>query len=197
MIEASAYDDDEARTLMRQIAAGRQAAFERLYRMLSRRVYAFVQRGLDNPGVAEEVMMDTMYEVWTHAGRYRGEARVSTWVLGIARNKMLMSLRGGRERPYEDVHEFAEILEADTPDGLEALQQRQDRDVLHRCLRTLSWAHRECLHLLHFEDWSVAEIAATVGVPEGTVKSRLSQARSRLAACVGAAVGRTGEACAV
>jgi RNA polymerase sigma-70 factor (ECF subfamily) len=54
----------------------------------------------------------------------------------------------------------------------------------------LSDKHRECVHLTHFEDMSMPEVAAVLGIPEGTVKSRLSHARAQLAACVSALMQR-------
>ena len=79
--------DDQARALLDLVAAGNQNAFEELYRLLSRRVYAFVRRMIENSEAADEIMVDTMYEVWRTAGRFRGDSRVTTWILGIARNK--------------------------------------------------------------------------------------------------------------
>ena len=75
--------DDRARALLALVAAGNQSAYEELYRLLSRRVYAFVRRMLENSESADEIMVDTMYEVWKTAGRYRGDSRVTTWVLAL------------------------------------------------------------------------------------------------------------------
>lgn len=181
---APSYDDERARALLSQVAAQRQDAFETLYAMLSKRVFAFVRRSVDNVAMAEEIMMDTMFEVWKSANLYRGDARVSTWVLGIARNKMLMTLRSQPSHGYDDIEAFAEIIASDTPDGLAALESKRRDALLKDCMERLPPIHRECLHLLHFEDCSVAEIAALQAVPPGTVKSRLSHARARLQTCV-------------
>lgn len=184
MSEAIAYDEDEARALLESIRNGDQAAFERFYRMLSRRVMAYLLRSVDDNGQAEEIMMDTLYEVWNSAEKFRGDAKVSTWVLGIARFKMLMSLRSARGKQHEDIDEFAEVIESDSPDGFAELDEKQRIEVLLKCMEGLTDQHRECLHLLHFEDCSVADIAQMLEIPPGTVKSRLANARSRLSACV-------------
>ena len=63
--------DDRARALLDLVAAGNQGAYEDLYRLLFRRVYAFVRRMIENAESADEIMVDTMYEVWRTAGRYR------------------------------------------------------------------------------------------------------------------------------
>jgi len=176
--------DDRARALIDLVAAGNQSAYEELYRLLSRRVFAFVRRMIDNAESADEIMVDTMYEVWKTAGRFRGDSRVTTWVLGIARNKVLMAMRSRPNARYEDIDDFAEIIDSEVPDGYATLAQKQTRELIQRCLQGLSEKHRECIHLTHFEEMSMPEIAAVLGIPEGTVKSRLSHARAQLAACV-------------
>lgn len=182
-------DDEQARGLLLRVGNGCQTSFETLYRMLSRRVFAFVCRSIDNPEVAREIMMDTMYEIWNSAGRYRGEARVSTWVLGIARNKLLMSIRSRREAAHEDIDDLAEVIEDERHSVFDEVADKETSAMLAVCIEKLSPAHRECLHLLHFEDMSVAEIAELLNIPDGTVKSRLAYARTNLLRCVKATMG--------
>ena len=182
--------DDRARALIDLVAAGNQSAYEELYRLLSRRVYAFVRRMIENAETADEIMVDTMYEVWRTAGKFRGDSRVTTWVLGIARNKVLMAIRSRPSAVHEDIEDFAEIIDAETPDGFAVLAEKQTAELIQRCMQRLSDKHRECVHLTHFEDMSMPEVAAVLGIPEGTVKSRLSHARAQLAACVSAMMQR-------
>ncbi|MEP7084484.1 MAG: sigma-70 family RNA polymerase sigma factor [Betaproteobacteria bacterium] len=176
--------DDRARALLDLVAAGNQGAYEELYRLLSRRVYAFVRRMIENAESADEIMVDTMYEVWKTAGRFRGDSQVTTWVLGIARNKVLMAMRSRPSARHEDIDDFADIIDSEVPDGYALLAEKQTQALIQRCIQRLSEKHRECIHLTHFEDMSMPEVAATLGIPEGTVKSRLSHARAQLAACV-------------
>lgn len=182
--------DDQARALLDLVAKGNQGAYEELFRLLSRRIFAFVRRMIDNPETADEIMVDTMYEVWKTADRFRGDARVTTWVLGIARNKVLMSIRSRPNARHDDIDDFAETLDAGVPDGFDTLAEKQTAELIQRCIKGLSEKHRECIHMTHFEDMSMPEIAAAIGVPEGTVKSRLSHARAQLAACVSATMNR-------
>ena len=183
--------DDRARALLDLVAAGNQQAYEEFYRLLSRRVYAFVRRMIENAESADEIMVDTMYEVWRTAGRYRGDSRVTTWILGIARNKVLMAMRSNPNARYEDIDDFADIIDSGVPDGYALLAQKQTRELIQRCIKRLSEKHRECIHLTHFEDMSMQDVAAVLGVPEGTIKSRLSHARAQLATCVSATLQRT------
>ena len=179
--------DDKARNLLDLVAVGNHAAYEDLYRLLSSRVFAFARRMIGNAETAEEVLADTMYDVWRTAAQFRGDSKVSTWVLGIARNKALMALRSAKTHSQdgsEDIDDYADILDSGAPDGFDRLAEKQASEMIQRCLERLSGKHRECLHLIHFEDLSMKEVALVQGIPEGTIKSRLSHARIQLAACV-------------
>jgi RNA polymerase sigma-70 factor, ECF subfamily len=184
MSKEIASPDDRARELLNLVAAGNLAAYEELYRLVSRRVYAFARRMIENAESADEVMVDTMYEVWRTAGRFRGDSKVSTWILGIARNKVLMVIRSGQGGQHEDIADFAEVLDAEVPDGFALLAEKEMRELIRRCIERLSEKHRECIHLVHFEDMTMQEVAAVQAVPEGTVKSRLSHARAQVGACI-------------
>jgi RNA polymerase sigma-70 factor (ECF subfamily) len=166
--------------LLARIAGGSQEAFETLFRGMSKRVFAFVRRGVDNPAQAEEIMIDTLHEVWKYPERFRGSSRVSSWIFGIARNKMLMVLRENRGREHEDIDDLVDLPDSGSPDALARLGEQQRQALLRDCMRRLSWIHRECLHLFYFEDYSVTEIAEFLEIPPGTVKSRLSHARAHL-----------------
>ncbi|MFS8087353.1 MAG: RNA polymerase sigma factor [Acidobacteriota bacterium] len=178
--------NDRARALLDLVAAGNRNAYEELYRLTSRRVYAFVRRMIENAEAADEILLDTMYKVWRAAGRYRGDQQVITWILGIARNKVLMAMRGKPNSRYEDLDEVADTVDFGVPDGFAPLAQKQARELMQRCIHGLSEQHRECIHLTHFEDMSMPEVAAVLGIPEDTVKSRLSRAQAELAACMSA-----------
>lgn len=185
------FDNEKASSLLRLVAAGDQIAYRELFNMISPRAYAFARRMISQHHLAGEVLVDAMHEVWRTAGQFRGDSKVCTWVLGIVRNKALMAIRSAGSVQHEDIDEFSEVIDSGMPDGFDLLEQKQSREIIHRCLERLSEKHRECIHLTHFEDCSMAEIAKLLQVPEGTVKSRLSHARVQLAACVSAVLNRT------
>ncbi|HVL56745.1 MAG TPA: sigma-70 family RNA polymerase sigma factor [Burkholderiaceae bacterium] len=132
---------------------------------------------------AESVMVDTLYEVWQHPDRFRGDSRLSTWVLGIAKYKILSALRS-RPVEHEDISDYEERIEDDAPSVLTELEARQRAELIQRCLQSLNDAQRECLHLVFFEELPLAEVARLQSVPEGTVKTRLFHGRRNLRACV-------------
>lgn len=187
-------DDTEAKRLLGRIAQADEAAFRTLYKAFSRKIYAYSLRQLSDPSQAEEVVSDTLYEVWKNPGGFRGDSQFSTWLIGIARNKCLMALRS-RTRPdndHDDVDELAEVLAADEGCGFDVLAQKQRHEGVQHCMGKLGGDHRECIHLVFYEGMSIGEIAQVQGCPEGTIKTRLFHARQKLRNCLRLLVEREG-----
>jgi RNA polymerase sigma-70 factor, ECF subfamily len=161
---------------------------------MSRRVYAFVLLRLRDSNAAAEVVSETLFEVWRKPEAFRGDAKFSTWLLGIARHKLLTRLQA-RHRPgeqHEDIDEQADTLEADTPDGFAALAEQQRREGVAACMDKLSEPHRECLHLVYYEGLGLGEVAQLQAVPEGTIKTRLFHARTKIKQCLQNLLAREG-----
>ncbi len=180
-------DDDAAteRALLGRIAGGDRAAFEAFFRAYERRVFRYVCRLLDDDALANEVASDVMVEVWRGAARYAGRSKPSTWVLGIAHNKAIDALR--RQRREVALLRIAEAPVA-VPDEPERLAiQSSTREELERALGTLSPEHRAVLHLTYVLDCSQNEIAAIVGCPLGTVKTRVYHGKRALRVALTAA----------
>jgi RNA polymerase sigma-70 factor (ECF subfamily) len=187
-------DDSQVKLLLERIAREDQAAYRELYTAFSRRVYAYLLNMLNDPGRAEEVLVDTMYEVWRHPTRFRGDSRFTTWLIGIARNKALMAFRGRRfDEVHDDLDDIAETAAAETPDGFAELAAKQRAEGVRRCMDKLGEDHRECMHLVFYEGLSLAEIAAVQNCPENTVKTRLFHARQKIKNCLRLLLGREGE----
>lgn len=174
---------DEISSLLSRVARGDEEAMGALYRGFSRRIYAYALNHMRDPQGAEEIVVDTMYEVWRHADRFRGDSRFGTWLIGIARHKMLSTLRR-RTPAHEDVDEMDEQLAAGGPEAFDLLAAKERRDGVGRCLGKLSDEHRECLYLVFYEEMSIAEVAAVQGCPENTVKTRLFCARQKIRNCL-------------
>lgn len=184
-------DNAQALALLERVAARDQTAFRRLYELSSRTVYAFVMHRLRDATAAGEVVGETLWEVWRHPAAFRGDSKYSTWLLGIARHKLLDRLRASPFE-HEDIDEHSELPDDNAADGFAALAQQQRREGVAHCLGGLGEPHRECLHLAFFEDLSVAEIGTLQGVPEGTVKTRLFHARAKIKRCLQALLSREG-----
>jgi RNA polymerase sigma-70 factor (ECF subfamily) len=165
--------------LLERMGRGDQAALAELYRAYSRSVYAFALRRLRDAAEAEEIVVDTMHELWRHPQRFRGESKFSTWLLGIARFKLLSLIRS-REPQHDDIEELEETLESEDDGSFEILAQKQRREAVRECMDKLPPEQRECLHLVFYEGYGLAEVAAVMGCPENRVKARLFHARRKL-----------------
>ena len=87
-----AVDNNEVFELLNRIARKDELAFQTLYRAFSRKVYAYALNQVRDPAKAEEIVADTLYEIWRQPLRFRGDSQFSTWLIGIARNKVLTAL---------------------------------------------------------------------------------------------------------
>jgi RNA polymerase sigma-70 factor, ECF subfamily len=173
----------DAHQLLALIGHGDEAAFTQLHRAWSRKLYAYVLRQVGDAAQAEEIVADTLYDVWRSPASFRGDAQFATWLIGIARNKMLMAWRTRRRDPahdHDDLDDAAEAIASDDDDAFDLMAQAQRRAGVARCMDTLPDEQRECVQLVFFEDLSLGEVAARQGVPEGTVKTRLFHARRKL-----------------
>lgn len=178
-------DNDEVLRLLDRIERADEDAFRELYRAFSRKLYAYVLRQLGDPAQAEEIVSDTLYEVWRQPTRFRGDSQFSTWLIGIARNKVLMAFRGRKpDAIHDDIDAVAESVAAAEPSAFDMLADRERSEGVRHCMSKLSNEHRECVHLVFYEGLSLAEVAALQACPENTVKTRLFHARQRLKNCL-------------
>jgi len=168
---------DEA--LIGRIAGGDRLAMQVLYARHHVRVYRFVLRLVRNQATAEDLVSEVFLDVWRQAGRFEGRSQVSTWLLAIARFKALSTLRRRGEEELSD--DVAAAIEDTSDDPGVALQKKDRSEVLHQCLSALSAEHREIIDLVYYHEKSVEEVAEIVGIPEGTVKTRMFYARKKLA----------------
>ncbi len=173
---------DGGAELLSEIAAGSEAALTRFYRAYHGRVYAFALRRLGNPTDATEVVNEVMMEVWRHAQRYEGRAKVQTWLLGICNHKVIDSMRRRGRHVGEPLAD--ELPDTQQTSALDALVGAQDAQLVRRCLEELSDAHRQVVHLAFFEELSYSEIATIAACPEGTVKTRMFHAKQKLKHCL-------------
>jgi len=170
----AAPDEPELRWLQR-IERQDRAALAALYRAYQPRLVRFLGRLTRQHGLIEEVINDTFWVVWRKAGQYRGEARVSTWIMGIAYRQALKALRDGDDPSLHGNDDELEPLGATHPDT-----ERELRDWLDKGLARLPAEQRATVDLVYGQGCTLEETAAIMGCPVGTAKSRLFHARLRL-----------------
>lgn len=167
--------DDEA--LLAAVAAGDRQAFSTLFLRYQDRLHRFLYRLSGSADLADELANDVMLVVWRQAGRYRGDARGSTWILGIAYRMGLKALRRVRRRRRLLTFVGAELFVHADPTTDPA---RELADLLEQGLARLSPEQRLVLELTYYLGLSCEEIGRVAGCPVNTVKTRLFHARRRL-----------------
>jgi RNA polymerase sigma-70 factor (ECF subfamily) len=158
--------------------AARAEAFDHLFRALREPVLALCLHLAGRRADAEDALQETFLAVHRALPRFRGEARLSTWVYRIAVRAALRARARRREGPAVD---------PETPGGGGAadLEARVEARRLQGAMARLPAEHRVVLSLFALEGLSHRHIAEVLGVPEGTVWSRLHGARKRLAGELG------------
>ncbi len=153
-----------------------EQAARRLYRAYGGELYGFALSRLGDRELAEEVVQDVFTNVWRRADDYdarRGTLR--TWLYGITRNAIIDAERRRTRRPQALGHERSEDVAAEDPIEL-ALQRWQMQLAFER----LTPDHREAIRLTHVEGRKLKEVAELLGLPLGTVKSRVYYAMQAL-----------------
>ncbi len=168
---------DEA--LVEAIAEGDRRAMQVLFGRHQVKVYRFLVRMTGDAAAADDLVSEVFFEVWRKAGSFEGRSQVSTWLLGIARFK---ALSAARRRTEDQLSELAaETIEDESDDPEIALGKQDTSTIIRQCLQKLSADHREIIDLVYYHEKSVDEVAEVVGIPCGTVKTRMFYARKRMA----------------
>jgi RNA polymerase sigma-70 factor (ECF subfamily) len=177
--ELAAEQDAQDRALVGAHLAGDQQAFDTLVRRHQQRMWAVALRTLRDPQEAADAVQDACLSAFRSAATYRGEARVSTWLHRIVVNACLDRARRQQVRPT------VPLPEQPLPDPRDLLAERETGLDVEQALASLPEDPRLALVLVELEGLSVAEAAAVLQVPEGTVKSRCFRGRARLALQLG------------
>jgi RNA polymerase sigma-70 factor, ECF subfamily len=171
--------------LIVRIAAGDMLAMRALFARHQVRLYRFVLRFVADRQSAEDVISEVFLEVWRHASTFEARSAASTWLLAIARFKALSSLRRRSDAPLDDA--VAATIEDTGDDPEVTIRKKQQGQILRNCLARLSPNHREIVDLVYYQGMAIGEVAAIVGIPENTVKTRMFHARKQLSVLLTAA----------
>jgi RNA polymerase sigma-70 factor (ECF subfamily) len=166
-------------TLMRAIAHGDEDALRKLYERHAAATLRLLRRLSPSVAVAEELLQETWLAVWQSAGRFRGDSSVRGWLLGVARRQAHNVLRR-KEFATVDLEEAH--AHPDERAGTEAqVLAGASRGRIVAAIKSLPDIHREVVVLALVEELPYRDVSAVLGVPVGTVKSRMSHARAALA----------------
>ncbi|MEZ4294175.1 MAG: sigma-70 family RNA polymerase sigma factor [Polyangiaceae bacterium] len=191
---------DEAQFIARLVARD-ESAFNELVLTYERRVYGLVFRMLGRRDEAEDLAQEVFVQVFKAIDQFRGESKLSTWIYRIAvnlcknRTKYLSRRHAGEQDDIDAMAErvpmtaarAATVGDVSRPDEL--VEGMQLEDIVKRSIQKLEPEFREALILADVEDMPYEEIGQIMGVPVGTVKSRIHRARAQLKAHVEKALG--------
>jgi RNA polymerase sigma-70 factor, ECF subfamily len=170
---------------------GRDTAFRELIRRYERPVFSLIYRMVRDRELAEDLAQDTFIKVLNHIDRYRPEFKLSSWLFKIANNVAIDHLRRRQldtvsidGSPHAQTADAVEATRFDVVDQQEsALDEMEARELgtsIERAIASLRPEYRSCIMLRHVEDRSYEEIAATLDLPLGTVKTYIHRARHEL-----------------
>lgn len=168
--------------LMRRVREGDPEAFERLVRSHASTLRAHLRRYV-GPQIAEDLLQEVWLRLWQRAGQWKGSGSVVGWLLAIATNLALNALRARRPTESidalidsEDWDAVAAASEAVTPEPEEEVIWRDQLARTIALIESMSADRRTVVRLARIERKPLHEIAAALGIPVGTVKSRLHHA---------------------
>ena len=170
---------------------GREAAFRELVRRYERPVFSLIFRMVRDRETAEDLAQDTFIKVLNHIDRYRPEFKFSSWLFKIANNLTIDHLRKRQldtvsieGSPHASTAAEAEATAVEVRDRgespLDEMESRELGGAIERAIAHLRPEYRSCILLRHVEGRSYEEIAATLDLPLGTVKTYIHRARHEL-----------------
>ena len=177
---------DPARSLVARCLGGDEAAWEDLVRQHTRQVYGLCYRFTGSGAEAQDLTQEVFLRVFRTLKTFRSaEGSFGTWLARVARNLLIDHYRRTRqERVTDPIEEQLVVLEekgataSERPDH--ALAGREASQILQAALRKLSPDLREAVILRDLQEMEYREIAEVLGIPEGTVKSRINRGRAEL-----------------
>jgi RNA polymerase sigma-70 factor, ECF subfamily len=182
-----ALDSEEGRLLARA-QQGDLLAFESLVQMHQQRVFAHSYRLVGNSAEAEDLAAETFLRAFQHLGALRADPSIIHWLLRVAGNLAISSLRKRTTRPTVELEEARELASTD-PSPEDRLLANSRRDVVRECLKQLAPAERTAVLMFYLDERPLEEIAKVLGTGMAGAKSRVHRARHRLKALVSRAMG--------
>jgi RNA polymerase sigma-70 factor (ECF subfamily) len=178
MRKQHAHLSDEA--LVALVARADEDALAELYDRVSRVAYGLALRVLRDERHAEDAVQEAFLQVWRSAATFRAErAKASTWILTLVHRRAVDLVRREERRGAEPLMDDAEVGQA--PEQTEeAAWLRFERERVQAALKQLPDVQREALELAYYGGFSQSELADRLGVPLGTIKSRMFAGLARL-----------------
>jgi RNA polymerase sigma-70 factor (ECF subfamily) len=178
--------------LLLHFCKGRKDAFGVLLRRYERELYGYLRRYLGDANLAEDVFQNTFLQLYVKSSQYEPGRPVRPWLYTIATNQAIDALRrngrhqavsldqGRDELPDGDVHSLIDTLQSREVGPVEAADSEERRERIRASVERLPDFLRQVLVLAYYQGLKYREIADILGIPVGTVKSRLHAALNKL-----------------
>ena len=167
--------------LLQASARGDESAFAQLYDATSARLYGLVLRVLRDPAQSEEVTQEAYLDIWRTSTRFDPEAgSPMAWMLTIAHRKAVDRVRSAQASTNRDSAYGARNQERPSDVTAEQVERSLDSERVHRALHTLTESQRGAVELAYLGGYTHTEVAALLGVPLGTAKTRIRDGLIRL-----------------
>jgi RNA polymerase sigma-70 factor, ECF subfamily len=174
-----AHLSDEA--LVALVARGDETALGELYDRVGRIAYGLAYRVLRDERLAEDAVQEGFLAAWRTAAAFSADrAKASTWLLTLVHRRAVDLVRREERRRTEPLPEDDRAPAATSPAAEEAAWLRFDRERVQEALRALPDTQREAIELAYYGGFSQSELAERLGLPLGTIKSRMFAGLARL-----------------
>lgn len=188
-IGANPSSEPDLAELVQRVALGDQDAFAALYDSVASPVHGVVRSVLRDRAQSEEVAQEVLVEVWRTAPRYRPDRGTPVnWILTLAHRRAVDRVRSVEAAAARE-HKAALLNRLPEYDHVtEQVEARLEREQVRRCLRTLTDVQKQAVTLAYYRGLTYRQVAETLALPLGTVKTRLRDGLVRLRDCLGVTV---------
>ena len=170
--------------LISRVARGDADAFDAVYDQVAPTVFGIVRRVIRDPAQSEEVTQDVLLEVWRNAAKFDpGRGSAAAWVTTLAHRRAVDRVRSVQKESDRERRIAAAVVPYD--EVAEAVESSLERERVRRCLGSLTELQRESVTLAYYGGYTYSQVASLLGVPDGTIKTRMRDALIRLRDCLG------------
>lgn len=166
---------------MSRVAAGDVAALSEIYEQFSAQVYGLARRVTRDDALAEEVTQEVFCQVWERPDRFECQrGAIRTFLCTLAHRRAVDCVRVAEARRRRDTTHVPDITHFDRSDMVEDIASREIADAVRTAVQSLPEVERHPVMMAYFGGYTYCKVASALGIPEGTVKTRIRRALEKL-----------------